>query len=264
MKAGLLPFGTDFGNGGADALFFQRDVLANDYARAKEKVSSTRHQLTVGSPADSANATVFQWMERQLRQEHSVSLDERQPLTVRARMERLAGLVQEDFAVLHRTLGAIAVHVCFPSGWRPERLAAASFAHIHAPVPGFADERIGQSMTEAMIERGPFVRFVWTVSADDVLDHHPDGTGRALWTADTTRGWLRVERQLTVPFSEAQCSLFLIRTHLYAFETLTPAQHDTLRAALVALPEDIARYKGLHDGRAHIQRVLAAAASKPG
>jgi dimethylamine monooxygenase subunit A len=258
MKAGLLPFGTDFGNGSADALYFQRDVLAETYADAKALVSSERHQLLDVPHANSGNDVVLQWMERQLRHEHGISLEGVPAATVKDRMARLAAVLQEDFAVVHRTLGAIAVHVCFPSGWRPERLAGASFAQIHGPVPGFADERIGQSMTEAMIERGPFVRFVWTVSADDALDHHPDGTGRRPWTEQTSRGWLRVERQLTVPFREAQCGLFLIRTHLYAFESLTPAQRVTLHEALQALPDEIAHYKGLYEGRAHIQRVLAA------
>ena len=64
-----------------------------------------------------------------------------------------------------------------------------------------------------MIERGPYVRFVWTLSADDCLDHHPEEGNRLPWDSHQGRGWLRVERQVTVPFPGVE-SRALLDPHL--------------------------------------------------
>src|SRR5207247_7582028 len=109
---------------------------------------------------------------------------------------RLASVLQEDLVVLRRLpdgdSSAIAVHVCAPSGWRPERIHGASFGAIHDPVPAFAkDPRAERAMVDAMVERGPYVRFVWTVTADANLDHHPEEGRREAWRSDGS-GFLRV------------------------------------------------------------------------
>jgi len=155
--------------------------------------------------------------------------------------------VQEDLVVLHRRHDgrdtAIMVDVSFPSDWRPERIVDTDFRFIHGPVPGFADaEAQARSMVSAMIDRGPYVRFVWTLKADDFLDHHPEEGGHGEWSADG-EGFLRVERQLTVPFSDVAASLFLIRTYLYPFRSLTAEQRDSLARAVETMPAEAARYK---------------------
>jgi hypothetical protein len=140
--------------------------------------------------------------------------------------------------------------VSFPSGWRPENIRGASFAGIHGPVPDFAKlDAAARSMVGAMVERGPYVRFVWTITADDRLDHHPDGSPRGAWRRDGP-GWLRVERQVTVPFAAVGAALFLIRTYLYPFLSLSGAERTTLARALEAMPEAIAAYKGIAAFRA--------------
>src|SRR5690606_24990275 len=144
----------------------------------------------------------------------------------------IARVVQEDFVVVRRRPGggdeAIAVFVCFPSGWRPESIAGKGFKEIHEPVPDFAERDAAvESMVTTMIERGPYVRFVWTISADDHLDHHPEDGRRSRWSAGGA-GWLRVERQVTVPFAQHAAALFLIRTYLYPFASLTAEQRQTL------------------------------------
>jgi hypothetical protein len=101
------------------------------------------------------------------------------------------------------------------------------------------------SLTSAMTERGPYVRFVWTISADLELDHHPEQGRRAVWSDRTPRGFLRVERQTTVPLRDSAASVFLIRTYLYGFDELAPDQCRTLSQALSLMPPEIARYKRL-------------------
>lgn len=262
MKAGLQPLGTDFGNGARDRLYFQRDDEGPRYLHARRAVSPARSGILARTGGQrAAHAAVLAWLWSTWRNEHR-----RHPLPERTGDDAsdyaaLLSLAQEDLTVLHRDGGgresAIAVYVDFPSGWRPERVLGASFATIHRPVPGFAnDEAQVRSMTSSMIDRGPYVRFVWTLSADDALDHHPEEGGRRSWHG-AERAWLRVERQVLVPFPSVAASLFLIRTYLYAFETLSKEQRRTLRAACAAMPDEIARYKGLAgEPRTIAQRLL--------
>ncbi|HEY1101003.1 MAG TPA: heme-dependent oxidative N-demethylase subunit alpha family protein, partial [Myxococcota bacterium] len=145
-------------------------------------------------------------------------------------------------------------------GWRPELLRRASFAAIHEPVPGFVkDVRAARSMVKSMVERGPYVRFVWTISADDHLDHHPlHGRRRSLLEASASSCWLRIERQTTVPFTDVGGSLFLIRTLLRPLSALTTTERDVVAEALRVMPDEIAAYKGLAAGRAHVIALIDA------
>ncbi len=256
MLPGLLPFGTDFGNGARDRLYFQRDREAERYRLAKAGVPADRNRVLADDDAQrAAHAAVLEWMEATLRRESPDLLS-----ADRQTYESIALAVQEDFAVIHRPPQGgdrtIAVFVAAPSGWRPESIAGASFKQIHGPVPAFGDAAAANdSMLTAMIERGPYVRFVWTVSADDYLDHHPEHGRREPWS-DTSEGWLRLERQVTVPFATVAASLFLIRTYLYPFDSLAAAERETLATALELMPAEIAAYKGLSEETRTIARRL--------
>jgi hypothetical protein len=255
MQPGLFRLGQDFGNGPDDARYFLRDSHAPSYRAAKLAVLETdpdRALLDIADPSLlSVHRSVSAWMRATLQREHGVLLPARDlsaPERVRDFYRELALELQEDFVVLHRGAGgerAALVSVCLPGAWRPERIVGQSFASLHAPVPEF--ERIAASATtliSAMIERGPYVRFVWNVVADAHLDHHPDRSPRASWSAETA-GFLRVERQVSVPFAADQASLFLIRTYLYPLTELSAAQRRILRSALEQMPEPVQRYKGI-------------------
>lgn len=250
MEAGLARHGTDFGNGAIDGAFFQVDDQLGRYLAAKRAAPPARHAELARDDADrTLLAAVVAWIRETLAREHPELLAPLGEAAPRAGFTALAGLVQEDLVVIRRLpdggSSAIAVHVSMPAGWRPERIRRASFGAIHGPVPDFAKHAAAErSMVDAMVERGPYVRFVWTVSADDHLDHHPEEGTRAPWRADGT-GWLRVERQTTVPFAAQEGALFLIRTYLYAFADLTGEQRAVLASALERLPDAVAAYKGL-------------------
>jgi hypothetical protein len=99
-------------------------------------------------------------------------------------------------------------------------------------------------MVRTMVERGPFVRFVWTLTPDARLDRHPDAIGPTNW--QRAEGlYLRVERQVTVPLMAANAGLFLIRVYVYPFNELNSEQRARMLAALAAMPEPIRTYKGL-------------------
>ena len=261
MEAGLLRHGTDLGNGPADRLFFQVDDRLELHRAAKRAVPPSRHALLARDDAERAiQAAALDWIRGTLAREHPELLATLGPDAARAGFAELVALVQEDVVVLRRLpdggSAAIAVHVSVPSGWRPERIHGAGFGAIHGPVPDFAKHpQAERSMVDAMVERGPYVRFVWTVSADDFLDHHPEEGRRAPWRADGP-GFLRVERQTTIPLPGLGAAIFLIRVHLYPFAELTGDERATLARALVAMPPRVAAYKGLADVTPVVLEVL--------
>ena len=251
MSAGLSRFGTDFGQAERDQQFFQLDTERGRYLTEKRAAPSTRRVLSDVDPnANHAREAALLWMRSTLQLESPQVLAEAaRDSGARDELDALARALQEDFCVMCAGAGfagsAALIDVRFPSGWRPERLAGSDFRHIHAPVPGFpGSAKAAQSMVRTMIERGPFVRFVWTLAPEDRLDQHPDVRSRAGWDA-ASAVWLRVERQITVPLTAAQSSLFLIRVHHYRWAELALEQQTTLRAAIGLLPEELRIYKNL-------------------
>ena len=251
MAPSLARFGTDFGQGPLDQLYFQVDDRYPDFS-ARKATAPDRVRFIAGDdpPARAARREALDWMRRTWTREHPDL-----PLPVLRSAEAdafddLARHVQEDFALLGagpEGLGrTLLVDVRFPSGWRPERLVEADFTAIHGPVPGFPDdERAARAMVRAMVERGPYVRFVWTVSPVPDLDQHPDRLDRRAAWATTSELWLRVERQVTVPLPETRSGLFLIRVHMTPLSTYGTPERERLRHALNVMPEDVRRYKGL-------------------
>lgn len=275
MTPRLRPLGTDFGNGPADALYFQRDNEFDRYRRAKQALGAEAPDRAFGlrskSPAESeAHEAALSWAESTLAREHP-ELGPMPASPVQSAAERwkqLALSVQEDLILVQRDVDhtdrILAYHVCFPSSWRPEAILGCDFRAIHAPVPGFADrDAMAKSLVGAMIERGPYIRFVWTVSADDHLDHHPDRGQARPWHPGADRGWLRVERQVTVPLPTVSGAVFLIRTYLTAFDALEPEQLKTLARAVEQLPEPVRRYKNV-DRKSVLAAIRAAPPAPPG
>jgi hypothetical protein len=250
MSAGLARHGSDFGEPAWDHLFFQRDAHLARYCAAKQAAPAERHQLFGEDPAaERARSAALSFMRATLAQEAPEALAAADAnLGARDAFDALARVIQEDFAVVAAdevTDRVVAVDIRFPSGFRPERLAGQSFHNVHVPVPQFADSSAAaRSMVRSMTERGPYVRFVWALCADDQLDHHPDAWPGNAWDI-ATAAFLRVERQSTVPFPDANAALFLIRTHLYSVASLPDAQQSTLHQALAAMPDELRAYKRL-------------------
>ena len=266
MRAGLSPLGTDFGNGERDGHCFLRDRQLEHYRRAKAAVVDDRRFVVDDTAAHHAvHHAALRFIDERLKLEHATALpaladlDDQRSLAERWR--DVAAAVQEDLCVLHRGVDddgdTIMLDVCFPSGWRPELLRGASFTAIHEPVPDFVkDPRAAKAMVKSMVERGPFVRFVWTVSADDELDHHPIHGQRRSFADDVTDLWLRIERQVTVPLADVGGSLFLIRTIVRPVSSLNEHERATLRVAVAVMPAPIAAYKGIATGREKIIALL--------
>lgn len=252
MTAGLHRLGHDFGNGSADSQFFQRDRAASEFMLEKSRVLHSHPERLSRLPnvgALTVQHRIFEWMEQQLRKEHALILTSGAARSEREHWQELSLAIQEDFAILHQDEHGddqlVLLSVCFPSGWVPENLLGAGFHETHAPVPEFDELETQRSrLVHAMIHRGPYVRFVWSVTADPRLDHHPIHAPRDGWDS-RSNAYLRVERQVTVPFPSLSASLFLIRTYLYPVESLSPEKRKTLLIATSRLPPTVQRYKGI-------------------
>lgn len=264
MRPGLFKWGTDFGNGVADRRFFQTDPTSARYRSAKARALDAHPERCWLIEEDDSRAAlhaVAEWMEAGSARELGVTLDD--ACTLQRRFLNLAGTLSEDFAILQRQTDGdrlILVHVCFPSGWRPEASVGSSFREIHQGVADMSTSRkASNAMLRAMIEKGPFVRFVWTLCADDELDHHPARYRPRF--SDARSFTLRVERQVTIPFSVHEASLFLIRTHLYAVRDLSDTQREQIVRALRNSSEAVLRYKGLYD---ELPQLIALLQPSPG
>lgn len=251
MSAGLHRFGSDFGQAERDRSFFQLDDERGRYLAGKRQAPPSRRVFgTDDADSQRAREAALAWMRETLaREAPEVLRDAANDRDARDDFDALARSLQEDFAILgagddHAGRAAL-IDVRFPSGWRPERLRDATFLATHAPVPGFpGDAQAARSMVRSMIERGPFVRFVWTLAPDARLDRHPDAIGPASWR-HPEGVFLRVERQVTVPLTAAAASVFLIRVYVYPFGELTQVEQACTLDALAAMPEEIRAYKHL-------------------
>ncbi|MBB5233073.1 heme-dependent oxidative N-demethylase subunit alpha family protein [Deinococcus budaensis] len=145
-----------------------------------------------------------------------------------------------------------AAHVLSPQHWDPRDKLGRDFAAVHAPVAGGGLlSATAPRLVEAVIARGPFVRFAWGVSMGDRLDHHPAAppdTDRAPATRfDPGAAFLRVERQTLTGFPEAQGALFTIRPYTYPLREAVarPGDARALAAALRTMTPEQVSYKGL-------------------
>ena len=145
------------------------------------------------------------------------------------------------------------LHVCAPSHWRPEEKIGLPFVATHATIPHF--EKVNAAapkLVEAMVARGPWVRFVWGLETDTELDHHPDRAptrgdgGRAFATKPFV---VRVERQVLIPLPKHGASIFLIGVAFVDKATVLGDEGlwRPLRQALEGMSPQAKAYKGVAD-----------------
>jgi catechol 2,3-dioxygenase-like lactoylglutathione lyase family enzyme len=99
-----------------------------------------------------------------------------------------------------------------------------------------------------MVDKGPFVRHVWSLAADDAPSHHPlrhpatplDGRDPATW-------WLRVERQTTLPLPDLGAAAFFIRVlHQPLVRAVAgPGRRARMASAVRSMDAALRAYKGL-------------------
>ena len=177
-------------------------------------------------------------------------------------LDALACQVPEDLAVVSVKSDVVhwisAIHACAPNYWAPADKVGQTFASIHSPVAGMeSTNRAQQQMVNAMIFKGPYVRFSWGLVTDCYLNHHPQpapGHDPAIWQGrifDPMHPalFLRVERQVAWGFPEIGAALFTIRTYVQDCAEITRniTKRTQLIAAIKSMTEAQLRYKGLLD-----------------
>ncbi len=245
---GLSPLGTDFGQNERDRMVFQRDREHDLYRQAK--ADAMAHGASTCFDQDDCperlRKAVTEWAVQQM--DHAAI-----PRASDNLQTMVAGL-QEDMAIVRCNEDRDWVcwaHICLPSGWDPGKVIGQSFAHIHQVVPGMETlVKSGHKIARHMTLQGPWVRFVWGLQFDDRLDQHPDRRTNARF--DPTQGnmWLRVERQLLVPFADHDAAVFVIRPYVYDLHrALADGSHrEALIAALNSMSPASRRYKNVFDG----------------
>jgi len=175
-------------------------------------------------------------------------------------LDALAGQIQEDIAVVNLSQTGLdqltAIHLCFPNHWAAREKLGRNFTSVHAPVPGMAKINHGISrIMDAILNKGPFVRFAWGLATDRELNHHPEPapvTDRKVWHGrrfDPAHPelYLRIERQTLHGFPADSAILFTIRTYFTDVLTLRyqPEKLQHLVSAVQSMGPDSLLYKGL-------------------
>lgn len=213
VKPGLVPLGTDFGNGAADQQVFQFDCSFAHYrqmklmARAEQlsKYYQTNHYTNAVATA------IARLIIHRLIQEHpqqfQLESDRNGGLTFHSQptgetlyldaacqlrqvqaggrvdppyastLDALAAQLQDDVTVVSRSGDQhwiSAIHLCYPNHWSAEAKIGRDFATVHTPVAGMAAmNQRARAIVHTMVTRRPSVRFAWGLSTDTRLNHHP-------------------------------------------------------------------------------------------
>lgn len=281
VAPGLSPLDASFGNGSADGQVFQLDSDFEQFRangeRARVRGVARYHATSGFSPA--VEAAVVAFIARQLSEEHPEYFffkDEEGRATLRcmltgetlcfgddcrldpdsdgdyvSALDALAAQVQEDLAVVHvDTAGdrLVAVHAVAPSGWDPREKVGKDFTDIHAPVAEIeALSRRGSQLMKAVAQGGRFQRFVWGVTTDRELDHHPESPGAAPFDPANPRLFVRIERQVMVGLGPVFAFLFCIHAYFADCATMPRELRMQLRSGLLSMSRESRRYKGIAD-----------------
>lgn len=191
-------------------------------------------------------------------------------------LDALRLAVSEDLVVLLRETAATSgnrvpsggrtayILVAAPSGWDPAARANADFATLHMPVPNAgALVSAASAISDAMIQRGPFVRYVWGFSALDTLSHHPRRHPAAPLQGLHPQDWfLRVERQTTMPMPAHDAAMFAIRVYVQplAQALREPGRAARVQAAVASMDPAVLAYKGLTSARDDLLAYLSSVA----
>lgn len=187
--------------------------------------------------------------------------------------DALALSAQEDLAIVRGASEADPtdcfewLHVTMPSNWAPVQKIGRSFVTAHEPV--VHSERLlaaAPQIVRAMIQGGPFTRYVWGIHRDGAFCHNPrihhqpdwsSGSGQEL----TEQAYFRVERQTTCGFPLLNRALFTIRYWTIPLTEVIsePWRRERLTSALAAMDEAELAYKGLTEVRDRLVAYLSGA-----
>lgn len=194
---------------------------------------------------------------------HNLSAHEMTPPVLHI-LDALALQVEEDLSLVCRRmegeesrdhLGLL--HLCSPSHWAAEDKIGKNFFDIHVSIPGIEKiNRMADRLVDTMINKGPYVRFIWSFVTDQRLNHHPvpppncdleTWKGRSFNQDQNIPFYFRIERQVTWGFREQDCSLFTIGVSFISGEEIknNPHYKQQLLSALHSMTPEARVYKGV-------------------
>lgn len=295
VAPGLFPLGHDFGNGDLDQKIFQiesdfskfrsnkligREERVSKYHLSqslsenvrKEAVQFLMHRLASEWPqhfsiqrsGPEIHLTSQLTQESFVFDEQGNLLGSKSSLNPRVSdsLEALGLLIPEDIAILTREKDQDRLsflHLFSPSHWAAEDKIGLSFFDIHQPIPMSRRLTLASpNLVQAMIHRGPFVRFVWSFVTDERLNHHPEpppGQDPSLWKGrsfDSSKQnpfYLRIERQITYGLPQVESALFFIKISFWSGLEIKmdPRKRDLLISALNSMTPESRAYKGVKE-----------------
>lgn len=293
----LKRFGMDFGNAELDQKMFQFDSRFEEYRQSKLACRADRlskyyiehdhsadvaagiakfviERLTKESPeffyterSSSGDSALFCRLTGEiLLFDSDLTLLPESTTHVRyeSAFDALAMQVQEDLNVIRvgedGSDWLSAIHVCAPSTWKPEEKVGKSFIGIHSPVPTSETMlKAAKGIVQAMIHKGPYVRFNWGLTGNPQPNHYPDappGISQADWRGkpvgtigEGTEVYMWIERQIVWGVPSINASLFTIRPLFVALRDIRAdeALRQRFVASLGSMVPAIREYKGLDE-----------------
>lgn len=175
-------------------------------------------------------------------------------------LDALCCQLQEDLSIIHITEQhdkLVYLHLCFPNYWSAESKIGKCFSGAHKYVPAMETiNKNSEKLNKLLKTEGPFERFTWGITTDKRLNHHPNPSENI--DQDTWYGrqfspdsplYLRIERQVTAPFSKESAYMFSIRTYFVDLRKANGEQLRRLITSIETMSENILKYKGLAENK---------------
>jgi len=296
VSAGLKPFGFDFGNSDLDQKIFQIDHNFQSYRQNKIECrheNLNKYFTHLNLPPDHAQTLaqfiiarltldypeIFELQQKQNEVTlkclhthdqiifnteytliHFISVEKINPSPLHL-LDALALQIPEDFALLClRPDGSndlSLLHLCSASHWAAKDKIGKPFIEVHKPIPHIEKiNKTSENIIQAMIHKGPFVRFAWSFVTDTRLNHNPippPGIDPIVWKGRSFNKdfeipfYIRIERQVIYGFPKLNTSFFGIG--ITFVDALTIKKNETMKnnliGALLSMSSDSQKYKGI-------------------
>ena len=163
--------------------------------------------------------------------------------------------ISEDIVIMHEGRMA-AAFFAFPSGWSPDDKAGQTLTEIHAPVADGEELRQASERITGIMHggKGPWSRYVWTISGTQALSLHPWYPRSQPRTLDDL--WFRYEYQTFDTVVPGRTSVFLVKTVTQPYRKYvdTDAKHEIVTRVINSMSDAVLTYKNLHEVRDILNR----------
>lgn len=165
----------------------------------------------------------------------------------------LALQIEEDIAIMANGILS-AICFCFPSSWVPAQRLGLTFKQIHEPIAD--NQRLleaSERIVHAMVNNGPFKRYVWTITNNPGLSNHPKTKiVESILTIDNL--YFRYETQTTMPLPELNAAILFVNVQVEPLSKYWDSDTDKklILESINSMTDNILEYKSLHN----IKKVL--------